>query len=141
MPAPPPPELLPLGIYLLAVPLLVAGLLAASHFLGERRTAHPGDAPFESGIVGVGLGRGRLRADFYLVALFFVIFDVEAAFLFAWAIALREAGWPGFAEAALFVAILLAALAYLWRLGGLDWGPRRATESTGEASEENADAL
>jgi NADH-quinone oxidoreductase subunit A len=60
------------------------------------------------------------------VAMFFVIFDLEAAFLFAWAVAARELGWPGYLEASVFVAVLAAALAYVWRAGGLDWGARGA---------------
>lgn len=118
------PALWPLAVYFLAVLLLVAGLLAASHFLGERRPPRPADAPFESGVVGIGFGRFRVSVSFYLIAMFFVIFDVEAVYLFAWAVALRETGWPGFAEALVFIAILLAALVYLWRQGGLDWGPQ-----------------
>lgn len=115
----------PVGIYFVSVLLVVGGLMVASHFLGERRQAGASEEPFESGVVGIGFGHFRVTADFYLVAMFFVIFDLEAAFLFAWAIAVREAGWQGFWEAILFVAILLAVLAYLWRLGALDWGPRR----------------
>jgi NADH-quinone oxidoreductase subunit A len=68
-----------------------------------------------------------LSAKFYLVAMFFVIFDLEAVFIFAWAIAVRETGWNGYAEAMLFITVLLATLVYLWRVGALDWrqGSRR----------------
>jgi NADH-quinone oxidoreductase subunit A len=71
--------------------------------------------------------RVRFPAKFYLVAMFFVIFDVEAVFLFAWAVAVRETGWAGYAEVLLFITVLLATLAYLWRVGALDWrqGSRR----------------
>ncbi|MEO8976570.1 MAG: NADH-quinone oxidoreductase subunit A [Casimicrobiaceae bacterium] len=100
-------------------------VLAASHLSGERHNAQAADEPFESGIVGLGEGRLRFPAKFYLIAMFFVIFDVEALFVFAWAIAWRETGWAGYIELVIFIAILLAGLAYLWRLGGLDWGPRR----------------
>ena len=55
--------------------------------------------------------------------MFFVIFDLEAVFLFAWAISVRESGWPGFVEALVFISILLISLAYLWRIGGLEWAP------------------
>jgi NADH-quinone oxidoreductase subunit A len=69
----------------------------------------------------------RFSAKFYLIAMFFVVFDLEAVFLFAWAVAVRETGWAGYAEALLFIMILLATLAYLWRVGALDWrqGSRR----------------
>lgn len=122
---PPASALWPLVVYALAVVGLVAALMAASSLLGERHRNVPTDAPFESGIVGLGFGHFRVPVAFYLVAMFFVIFDVEAAFLFAWAVAIREAGWPGLVEAIVFILVLLAALAYLWRLGALDWGPKQ----------------
>ena len=85
------------------------------------------DQPYESGIVSEGSARVRVSAKFYLVAMFFVIFDLEAVFIFAWAIAARELGWAGYSEILVFIAILVAALAYLWRLGALDWSPSRRT--------------
>ncbi len=83
--------------------------------------------PYESGIVSTGAAHDRLSVHYYLVAMFFVIFDLEAVFIFAWAVALRQAGWAGFVEVAVFIGILIAALAYLWRLGALDWGPGKRT--------------
>ncbi|MEN6585021.1 MAG: NADH-quinone oxidoreductase subunit A [Sulfuricella sp.] len=115
----------PLAVYFLIVVALMGGLVLLSHFLGERHSAPAADEPFESGVAAVGDAHLRLSAKFYLIAMFFVIFDVEAVFLYAWAVALREAGWPGFVEALIFVTVLVAALAYLWRLGALDWGPWR----------------
>ena len=73
--------------------------MALSYVIGERHKAGAADEPFESGIVTVGLARLRLSAKFYLIAMFFVIFDVEAVFLFAWAVAFRELGWAGYIEA------------------------------------------
>jgi NADH-quinone oxidoreductase subunit A len=61
------------------------------------------------------------------VAMFFVIFDVEAVFLYAWAACVRQNAWPGFTMASIFIVVLLAALFYLWRVGGLDWSPGRQT--------------
>jgi len=109
--------------YFFLVIALMAGVLALSHVIGERHTARAADEPFEGGIVTVGLARFRLSAKFYLIAMFFVIFDVEAVFLFAWAVAFRELGWAGYIEVVIFIGVLSAALAYLWRLGALDWGP------------------
>jgi len=117
----------PLAAYFLLVIVLVAGILALSYVIGERHTASAADEPFESGIVTVGRARVRLSAKFYLIAMFFVIFDVEAVFLFAWAIAFRELGWAGYIEAIIFIGVLGAALAYLWRLGALDWTPNVRT--------------
>ncbi|MGH8763756.1 MAG: NADH-quinone oxidoreductase subunit A [Nitrosospira sp.] len=113
----------PLVAYFLLVITLIAGVLALSHVIGERHKARAADEPFEAGIVTVGLARLRLSAKFYLIAMFFVIFDVEAVFIFAWAVAFRELGWAGYIEAVIFICVLGAALVYLWRLGALDWGP------------------
>jgi NADH-quinone oxidoreductase subunit A len=114
-----------LGIYFVAVLLLVATMLAISHVLGERHNEHATGSPYESGILSEGSARVRLSAKFYLVAMFFVIFDLEAVFIFAWAVAARELGWAGYCEIFVFIAILAVALAYLWRLGALDWSPSR----------------
>ncbi len=112
----------PLVAYAAILVVLMIAVLAVSFVLGERHNAAAADEPFESGIVGVGDARLHLSAKFYLVAVFFVIFDVEALFVFAWAAAFREVGWAGYSEMLVFIGILLAGLAYLWRLGGLDWG-------------------
>ncbi|NYY80451.1 NADH-quinone oxidoreductase subunit NuoA [Raoultella planticola] len=84
------------------------------------------NTPFESGIDSVGSARLRLSAKFYLVAMFFVIFDVEALYLYAWSTSIRESGWVGFVEAAIFILVLLAGLVYLVRIGALDWTPARS---------------
>ena len=75
------------------------------------------------------MGNARLRfsAKFYLVAMFFVIFDVEALYLFAWSVSVRESGWVGFIEATIFISLLLVGLVYLWRIGALDWAPKSAS--------------
>ncbi len=72
-------------------------------------------------MIPTGSSRLRLNARFYLVAMFFVVFDLEAAFILAWAVALRPAGWAGYIDMLVFVGVLFAALVYLWRLGALDW--------------------
>lgn len=117
------------AIFVLAVCGIAAFMLALSHVLGGRSHGNARDEPFESGIVSVGGGHLRFSAKFYLVAMFFVIFDLESVFLYAWAVSVRDAGWPGFIEATTFVLILLGGLVYVWRLGGLDWAPaaRRRT--------------
>lgn len=112
----------PLAAYFAAVIVLVATMIALSFVLGQRHMERATAEPYESGIVSHGDARIRLSAKFYLVAMFFVIFDLEAVYLFAWAIAVPELGWLGYAVVLVFVGILLAALAYLWRLGALDWG-------------------
>jgi len=111
----------PLAVYAAAVLLLVSGMIGLSYLLGERHREPATGDPYESGILSTGSAEVRLSVSFYLVAMFFVIFDVEAVYLFAWAVAARELGWSGYAEVLLFTALLVAALAYLWRLGALDW--------------------
>jgi NADH-quinone oxidoreductase subunit A len=120
-----PVPLWPLVLYFAAVIVLVAVMLGAAYVLGSKHTAKAMVQPFESGIVSVGTARLRFPAKFYLVAMFFVIFDLEAVFVFAWAIALRQVGWAGYIEVLVFIGVLVAALVYLWRVGALDWGPRR----------------
>ncbi len=112
----------PLALYSAAVLGLVAIMIGLSHLLGERHRARAMGEPFEGGIAPTGSARLRLSAKFYLLAVFFVIFDLETAFLVAWAVAARELGWSGYAGALIFMAILGVALAYLWRIGALDWG-------------------
>ena len=120
-------DLWPLAVYLVIVLALVVAMLGLSFVLGERHHERATDSPYESGILSQGSARVRLSAKFYLVAMFFVIFDLEAVFLFAWAVSVRETGWTGYAEAAVFIAVLLATLVYLSRVGALDWrqGSRR----------------
>jgi len=115
----------PLVVYFILVVALVAALVAFSYVLGERHAAPAKGEPFESGVAIVGSARLRFSAKYYLIAMFFVIFDVEALFLYAWAVAVREVGWAGYVEALVFILVLVAALIYLWRLGALDWGPPR----------------
>lgn len=114
------------AIYLIVALGLCALMLLGAWFLGGRSRARSKNVPYESGLDAVGSARLRLSAQFYLVAMFFVIFDVEALYLYAWAVSIRENGWLGFAEAALFILILLAGLVYLVRIGALDWTPKRS---------------
>jgi NADH-quinone oxidoreductase subunit A len=120
-------HLWPLAVYLVIVVMLVVAMLGLSFVLGQKHHNRATGTPYESGILSQGSARVRLSAKFYLVAMFFVIFDLEAVFIFAWAVAVRETGWNGYAEAMAFIAVLLATLVYLWRVGALDWrqGSRR----------------
>jgi NADH-quinone oxidoreductase subunit A len=117
----------PLLVYFAAVILLVATMLGLSYLLGQRHDQPATGQPYESGIVSTGSARLLLSADFYLVAMFFVIFDLEAVFLFAWAVAAQQVGWAGYIEVLIFIGILVAALIYLWRIGALDWGTMART--------------
>jgi NADH-quinone oxidoreductase subunit A len=110
----------PLGVHFLLVLLIVGGMLVGSHVLGERHRDAAKNLPYEGGVLSYGSGRLRFSVNFYLIAVFFVIFDLEVVFLFAWAIAAREAGWPGYIEMLIFAGVLAATLAYLWRVGALN---------------------
>ena len=112
-----------LGIYFLVVLFLVAAMLAVSYVLGQRHDEPATGQPYESGILSEGSARVHVSAKFYLVAMFFVIFDLEAVFIFAWSVAARDLGWAGYWEIFVFIAVLAAALFYLWQLGALDWSP------------------
>jgi NADH-quinone oxidoreductase subunit A len=117
-------DLWPLAVYAVIVGMLVVAMLGLSYVLGQRHQDRATGSPYESGILSEGSARVRFPVQFYLVAMFFVIFDLEAVFLFAWSIAVRETGWTGYAEVLLFIVVLLATLAYLWRVGALDWRQR-----------------
>ncbi|QXP87931.1 NADH-quinone oxidoreductase subunit A [Methylococcus capsulatus] len=127
-------DLWPLLLYFELVLVVVGTMLVLPPFLGERRTRRTPatEQPYESGIVAVGSSQLRFSVRFYLIAIFFVIFDLEAVFIFAWAIAFRESGWPGYIEILIFIGVLVATLVYLWRIGALDWRtPRqRSIEAT-----------
>lgn len=112
------------GLFVFAVLMLIALMIGASSLLGGRSHGHSKALPFESGIVGADSARQRFSIKFYLVAMLFVIFDIEAVFLFGWAVAVRDVGWPGFWGAALFIFILLVGLIYDSRVGALNWAPR-----------------
>lgn len=119
-------SLMPFLVYSLSVVGILALTLIVAWLLGSRtrhRTAT--DQPFESGVVSVGSAEQlRLSVEFYLVAMFFVIFDLETIFIFAWAVAFYDLGWPGYVGCAVFIGVLLVALVYEWRTGALDWGVR-----------------
>jgi NADH-quinone oxidoreductase subunit A len=119
-----PDMLWPLVVYVAMVLALVTSMLVLSWFLGQRHADRATREPYESGIKPTGTARLRLSADFYLIAMFFVIFDLEAVFIFAWAVAAREVGWTGYLGVVIFIGVLVAALLYEWRMGALDWRAR-----------------
>jgi len=106
---------------------LVVGLLTIiiilSYFLGQRHQGRATGQPYESGILETGSARLRFSAQFYLVAMMFVIFDIEAVFIVLWALAFYELGWPGYLAICVFIGLLVAVLIYEWSTGALDFGP------------------
>ena len=113
--------LTPFLFYASLVLAVVVTMLGLSFFLGQKINRKYKNTPFESGIISVGSAQFRISVHFYLTAILFIIFDLEVVFLFAWAVAVEQAGWPGFIEISVFMFILIVALVYLWRIGALDW--------------------
>ena len=107
-------------VYTLAVLAITGSMLLISYFLGQRHQEKATGEPYESGIVSSGGARLRFSAHFYIVAVFFVVFDLEAVFIVAWAIAFRELSWVGFWGITIFIVELLIILVYVWRNGALD---------------------
>jgi NADH-quinone oxidoreductase subunit A len=118
-------SLWPLALYFVLVVALAAAMLGISYVLGEQHNDRATGSPYEAGIVSEGSAHVRLSAKFYLVAMFFVVFDLEAVFIFAWAVAVREVGWMGYCEILVFIGVLLGTLVYLWRVGALEWSMAR----------------
>jgi NADH-quinone oxidoreductase subunit A len=117
------PSLWPWLVYSLFVVLSIAGMLITSYVLGQRHSETDTAVPYESGITPTFSARLRFPVNFYIVAMLFIIFDLESVFIIAWAIVAKELGWAGFIEASLFIVILGIALLYLWRVKALDFGP------------------
>jgi NADH-quinone oxidoreductase subunit A len=95
--------------------------LVGSHFLGTRIDSKAKLGAYECGITPVGNARERFHTRFYLVAMLFIVFDIETVFLYPWAIVFKKLGMFGLIEMAVFVAILLIGLVYVWGKGALEW--------------------
>lgn len=112
-----------LAFFFLMVLALIGTLLFLASWLGEKKESPEKARPYECGVIPTGLARFRYPVPFYMVAIFFLIFDVEAAFIFSWAVAFRDLGWLGWLEIFFFIFVLIVGLFYIWRKGGLEWGP------------------
>jgi NADH-quinone oxidoreductase subunit A len=121
---------MPTNYYELYFPVLVqivfaaavaAGLLGAGLFFGKRSRNAAKDSPYESGMKPVGTARERFSVKFYLVAMLFILFDIEAVFLYPWAVVYRELGMAGFVEMVLFMVLVLSGFYFIWKKGALDW--------------------
>ncbi|MCO4292640.1 NADH-quinone oxidoreductase subunit A [Solitalea sp. MAHUQ-68] len=113
----------PFMVYAAIVIVLVSVILLLSYVLGEHHKENATDEPYESGITQTGSARLRFSVQFYLVAMLFVIFDVETIFIVLWALAFKELGWAGYLSICVFIGILVAVLIYEWSIGALDFGP------------------
>ena len=110
-------------MYAAIVCTLIGGILVISYLVGQHHKERATDAPYEGGILSAGSARLRFSSQFYMIAMLFVIFDVETIFIFSWAIAFRELGWLGYAGVTVFIILLVIVLIYEWRNGALDFGP------------------
>lgn len=111
----------PIGVVLLVAVGQAFLLLTLANTLGPRRPSLVKSAPFECGSEPVGSARERFGVKFYVVALLFIVFDIEAIFLYPWAVLFTELGWAGYVEMALFIFTVVIGLAYVWKKGVLDW--------------------
>jgi len=116
------PGLVSLTLYALMVFTLIGIILWLAGWLGDKRINPEKLHPYESGVLPSPGLRPAHPAPFYLVAIFFLIFDVEGAYIFSWAVALEPLGWWGWLEIASFIGVLALSLFYLWGKGGLEWG-------------------
>ena len=98
-------------------------MIGLSILLGPKNPTPEKLAPYECGMPAVGDARERHSVKFYLVAMIFLLFDIEIAFLYPWAVSLRDLGWAGFVQVVTFFLILSVGYIYVWRKGVLDWGP------------------
>jgi NADH-quinone oxidoreductase subunit A len=110
-----------LALYTFIVFILIAVILFLTAWLGEKKKTAEKQRPYECGIIPTGSAWFRYPVPFYLVATFFLIFDLEAVFIFAWAVAFIKLGWMGWLRMTFFILVLLLSLFYIWKKGGLDW--------------------
>lgn len=130
-------EIWPIAAYFIILIAMLIFMMVLSYFLGPKTTSRAKNIPYESGIVSIDNNKTRFGNHFFLYAIFFVIFDLETIFLFAWVIAFDEVGWLGFIEASIFILVLIAALVYLIRVGALDLNKRHQPLRIQQLSRDN----
>ena len=121
MPTSYPDTYFPVLVQIALAVIVSAALVALSYFIGKRVKDRVKDSPYECGMAPTGTARERFSVKFYLVAIVFILFDIEAVFLYPWAAMFRELGWFGFVEMVSFIVILTITLIYAWRKGALEW--------------------
>jgi NADH-quinone oxidoreductase subunit A len=114
---------LPFLIHIVLAGGIATAIITLSWWIGERKPTRAKLSPYESGMTPVGDARGRFSVQFYLVAMLFILFDVEAIFLYPWAIILRDLKHFGLWEMFVYIGIVLVGFFYVWKKGVLDWGP------------------
>jgi len=111
----------PVVLQCLIAMAVAGGMLGASYLLGKRVQDRVKDIPYECGITPTGSARERFSVKFYLVGMLFILFDIEAIFLYPWAVVYRELRWFAFVEMVLFIVLILSGFFYIWKKGALDW--------------------
>ncbi len=115
------PGVFSLIVYTIMVVGFIASQLFLAAWLGEKKPTIEKSRPYECGVIPTGTARFRYPVPFYLVAIFFLIFDIEGAYIFTWAVVYEEAGVPALMQMSFFIILLLVGLFYIWKHGGLDW--------------------
>jgi len=115
------PGIFSLLSFIFAVFIMTGLILLLTRVLGDKKGNPDKQLPYESGIIPTGSARLRYPVPFFLVAVFFLIFDIEGAFIFSWAVACESLGWKGWFQMAFFIFVLILGLVYIWRKGGLEW--------------------
>ncbi len=140
MPTSYPETFFPVLVQIVIAVLVATGLVALSFLLGKRVKSRVKDTPYESGIAPTGSARERFSVKFYLVGIVFILFDIEAVFLYPWAVVYRELKMFAFVEMFLFIILILSGFVYIWKKGALDWSrdepnrPLSASPSTAAES-------
>ncbi|HLH44276.1 MAG TPA: NADH-quinone oxidoreductase subunit A [Bryobacteraceae bacterium] len=131
MPANYPEIYFPVLVQILLAGAVATALVAISMLLGKRAKSPLKDTPYESGMEPVGSARERFSVKFYLVGMIFILFDIEAVFLYPWAVVYRQLRMFGFLEMLIFIVLILVGFFYVWKKGALDWAPHREHKAAG----------
>ena len=121
---------LPFLIHILLAGGIATAIITLSWLIGQRKPTRAKMSPYESGMPPVGDARGRFSVKFYLVGMLFIVFDVEAIFLYPWAVILRDVKHFGVREMFVYIGIVLVGFFYVWKKGVLDWGPEAVRRGT-----------
>jgi NADH-quinone oxidoreductase subunit A len=135
MPTSYPETYFPVLVQIVIAVLVASGLVALSYLLGKRVKSRVKDTPYESGIAPTGSARERFSVKFYLVGIVFILFDIEAIFLYPWAVVYRELKMFAFVEMLVFIVLILSGFFYIWKKGALDWSREQPNVARGESSD------
>jgi NADH-quinone oxidoreductase subunit A len=131
MPTNYPETYFPVLVQILLAGAVATALIAISVLLGKHARSPLKDTPYESGMEPAGTARERFSVKFYLVGMIFILFDIEAVFLYPWAIVYRQLRFFGFMEMLIFIVLILVGFFYVWKKGALDWAPHREDKAAG----------